>query len=138
MATGKTTLGRAIAEGLGRPFVDSDEQLEHDTGLTAAQIAERDGRDALHAREADLLLAALADPQPSVIAAAASTIEDERCRRALADAFLIWLRVDPDVLARRVREKGHRPLAGDVAAQLREQAARRDPLFVEVADFIVS
>jgi len=138
MATGKTTLGRAIAEGLGRPLVDSDEQLEHDTGLTAAQIADRDGLDALHAREAELLLAALADPQPSVIAAAASTIEDARCRRALADAFVIWVRVDADVLAQRVREKGHRPLAGDVDAQLREQVARRHPLFAEVADFVVS
>jgi shikimate kinase len=137
MATGKTTLGRLLATAVERPFVDCDEQLAARTGLTASELADRDGLDALHAVEADVLLDALAVTTPTVIAAAASTIEDARCRAALDDAFVVWLRAEVAVLAARVRQQTHRPLADDVAAQLRDQAARRDPLFAAAATVVV-
>ena len=136
MATGKTTVGRRLAAAVGRSLVDSDEQLTARTGLSANDLARRDGIDALHALEAEVLLEALAGSAPTVIAAAASTIEDARCRAALADAFVVWLRADVSVLVTRVREQSHRPLDDDVAQQLRDQAARRDPLFAEVADLV--
>lgn len=137
MASGKTTTGRRIAAELGRPFRDCDELLEARAGKTAAEIAQRDGLDALHALEAAVLLDALGAPDPAVITAAASTIEVERCRAALADAYVIWLRADVATLLTRVRAKPHRPLAADVEEQLTEQAARRNPLFAAVADEIV-
>ncbi|MEY2471263.1 MAG: shikimate kinase [Actinomycetota bacterium] len=137
MASGKTTVGRSLADALGRPFLDCDDLLTARTGETAAQIADRDGVDALHVLEAEVLLAALARPDATVITAAASTIEDAACRAALADAAVMWLRGDPAVLARRARNESHRPLAGDVEAQLRAQAERRDPLFAGVADITV-
>ena len=34
MGAGKTTLGRDVARRLGRPFVDLDHQIEHETGTT--------------------------------------------------------------------------------------------------------
>jgi len=136
MGSGKTTLGRQIAQERDRPLVDSDEQLARRTGLTAAEFADRDGIDALHVLEADLLLEALAHSDPAVITAAASTIEDPRCLAALRDVFVVWLRASPTFLATRVRDQSHRPLAEDFEAQLRAQAARRDPLFASVADVI--
>ena len=45
------------------------------TGLTVRELRDRDGVEAMHDREARQLLDALADPDPSVISAAASTIE---------------------------------------------------------------
>jgi shikimate kinase len=136
MGSGKTTLGRQIALERERPLLDSDEQLARRTGLTAAEFADRDGIDALHELEAELLLEALAQSAPAVITAAASTIEDPRCRAVLHDAFVIWLRADPALLATRVRAQSHRPLDDDFEAQLRAQATRRDPLFAAVADVI--
>ncbi len=137
MAAGKSKVGQALAASAGRRFVDSDRQLEDETGMTAAQIARRDGIDALHERERHLLLEALRAAEPSVIAAASSTIEFADCRTALASAFVVWMRADADVLAQRVRAESYRPLDDDVAAQLREQAARRDPLFASVADVTI-
>jgi shikimate kinase len=137
MATGKTTVGRALVDELRRPFVDCDEALEARTARTAAQIAADDGLDALHDLEAAVLLDALAHGEPCVVTAAASTIEYDVCLAALREHFVAWLRADIDVLVARARMQEHRPLDEDVAAQLRAQAERRDPLFAAVADVVV-
>jgi shikimate kinase len=137
MATGKTTVGRLLATELQRAFVDCDDQLTARTGLAASQIAERDGIDALHRIEADVLLDAVGGDEPAVITAAASTIEDARCRAALEPAFVAWLRADVAVLASRARAQPHRPLNDDVAAQLRAQAQRRDVLFASASDITI-
>jgi shikimate kinase len=137
MATGKTTVGAVVAEALGRALLDCDELLTARTGATAAEIAERDGVDALHALEADVLLDALRASDPAVITAAGSTIEFESCRAALRDAFVVWLRADVAQLAARIREKPHRPLDDNVEEQLRDQAARRDALFAAAADLVI-
>ena len=83
MGAGKTTIGRELAGRLGRPFLDSDAQLAALGGRTAREIAAADGIERLHELEATALLAALDEPVPSVIAAAASVIEDPASRAAL-------------------------------------------------------
>ncbi|HEY4752428.1 MAG TPA: shikimate kinase, partial [Candidatus Limnocylindrales bacterium] len=60
MGSGKTTVGRLLAERLGRPLRDSDPEIEAATGYTAREIRDRDGPDALHDLEARLLLSTLA------------------------------------------------------------------------------
>jgi len=139
MGSGKSTIGRSVAAALERLFVDNDEQVLAATGMTAAELSERDGIDALHDAEAAALLGALRAPGPSVIAAAASTIVDPSVRRALRDrAFVVWLRAAPATLAARMPQSATRPLAGVDPSQLvAQQSARRDPLFARVADLIV-
>jgi shikimate kinase len=139
MGSGKSTIGTRLAEALGQAFVDNDRSLEQRTGLTAAQLAARDGIDALHAAEAAALLAALHEPGGSVIAAAASTILDRDVRATLArEAFVVWLRADPATLAARLPQSSTRPFAGEDPARLvSSQARARDPLFAEVADVTV-
>jgi shikimate kinase len=136
MGSGKTTIGQRVAAALARPFIDNDDELEQTTGLTAAELAARDGVEALHRAEAALVLGALRAPGESVIAAAASTIEDEDVRSALRrDAWVAWLRADAESLAARLPGSGTRPFAHEDPERLvREQARRRDRLFAEVAD----
>jgi shikimate kinase len=141
MGAGKSEVGRRLAAQLGRPWRDSDRVIEARTGLTVRELRERDGVDAMHALEAEQLLEALAAPEPSVISAAASTVEVPACRDALKapDVRAVWLRASPDVLARRFSSRDkHRPEFGDSPLQfLTEQAARRDPLFASLDPVIV-
>jgi shikimate kinase len=132
MGSGKTTVGTRLARALDVPYRDSDADLRAATGSSAREIAARDGIDALHALELRHLLDALAAPGPSVISAAASTIDDPEGRAALADptVHVVFLRIDPAVAAQRVTKGTHRPSPED----LRIQAARRDPRFRSVAD----
>jgi shikimate kinase len=137
MGAGKTSVGRELARRLAWPHVDSDASLAARLGETARDLVHEAGAEELHRIEADLLLEALATPGPSVISAAASTIEVDRCRVALAapDIFVVWLRADPSILADRARRGRHRPeLDPDLDALLRRQSQERGPLFESVAD----
>jgi shikimate kinase len=139
MGSGKTTIGVPLAAALHRPFVDNDAQLLARTGATAAELAARDGVDAMHAAEAGALRAALDASEPSVIAAAASTIADPAARTALRrEAFVVWLRASPQTLAARLPGSATRPFADERPADLvADQARERDPLFEQVADLAV-
>ena len=138
MGSGKSTVGRQVADELGMAFVDNDVVLEQRVGTDAASYAATHGRAALHEVEAALVLEALHGTEPAVLATAASIIEDAACRRALADhAITIWLHGDVADLARRAERGEHRPLADDVADELARLGRLRDPLYAEAADLAV-
>ena len=131
MGSGKTTVGRRLAAALGWPHRDSDADLQAATGERARELAAREGIDALHAYELRHLLDALAAGTPSVVSAAASTIDEPAGRAALADPSIavVFLHVDPAVAATRMTKGDHRPRPEDLAVQ----AERREPWFREVA-----
>ena len=141
MASGKSTVGQALATRLGWPWRDSDREIEAATGLTVRELRDRDGVEQMHGLEAAQLRDALAEPGPSVISAAASTIDVPECRAALAapGVFVVWLRASPEVLARRFASADeHRPAYGESpAAFLAEQAARREPLLASLDPIVV-
>ncbi len=132
MGAGKTTVGQRLAERLGWPWHDSDAEIEAAAGLTVRQLRDRDGVDAMHDVEAADLLDTLDAPGPSVISAAASVVDSEACRAALAvpDVVVVWLRASPDILATRFHGGRHRPAYGaSPRAFLGRQSERREPLF---------
>jgi shikimate kinase len=138
MATGKSTVGRAVAEHLGRPFFDSDHEVEHRTGRTVREIFESEGEAAFRQLEADVLASALASPHPAVIAAAGGVILDIANRDLLREPRVIWLRAQPELLAERTGGSDHRPLlADDPLGTLRKLSAERHELYEQVADDII-
>jgi len=140
MGSGKTTIGRLLAGALGRPFFDSDEMVVARTGHSVAELFEASGESGFRAEEAAALADGLADPVPSVIAAAGGTVLDPTNRRLIRQAgaeggLVVWLHTDVAVLAERVVTGTHRPLlADDPQANLERLAAVREPLYAEVAD----
>jgi shikimate kinase len=117
MGVGKTSVGLRLAAAFGRPFVDSDAVLEA-SGTDADELARIEGVPALHRREAELVLDALAARVPSVIAAAASVVDDAAARAALADHDVVWLRGSPELLVARAAAAGadhRRELGADTA-----------------------
>ena len=141
MGVGKSTVGRALAEQLDRPFLDSDHMIEERTGRTVRTIWLEDGEPAFRALETEVLREALAASEPTVIAAAGGVVLSEVNRELLndAEADVVWLLADEDLLVERVRSGGHRPLLDDdPAGTLARMTAERAPLYQEVADAIVS
>ena len=138
MAVGKTTVGRRVAVRLGRSLRDSDIDLEVARGTSGRELAERDGTAALHRWEADHLLGALASPEPVVVAAAASVVDDDRCLRALSAPFVAWLRAPPrTVVARLSGDERRRRLGADPVAAVGALADHRAHRYARVANVTI-
>jgi len=139
MAAGKTSVGRRLAERRGWEFLDSDRQVEADTGRTVAEIWRTDGEPAFRALEARVLADALAAPTRRVIAAAGGTVLDPRSRRLMRLHHpVVWLRARPGTLVGRLGSATHRPLLDDdPAGALERLDAARRPYYEEVADVTV-
>ncbi len=140
MGTGKTTVGKRLADILDRPFLDSDEMIEARTGRTVREIFAADGEAAFRAIETEVLRDALAAEQPAVIAGAGGVVLQAANRSLLRDALgvVVWLRARPETLLERVKSGVHRPLLDqDPAGTLARMAHDREPLYREVADVIV-
>lgn len=141
MGSGKSTIGRIVAQRMDRPLIDSDEVIEAATGRTVREIFATDGEAAFRALEADALRDALATDEPAVIAAAGGVVLRPDNRRLLTEsnARVVWLMADPALLIERVRSGMHRPLLDDdPQGTLERMWDERQPLYQEVADAIVS
>jgi shikimate kinase len=110
MGSGKTTLGRRLAQQLGRLLVDSDEQLQRRFGMSGRELEAASGTEALHAAEVAALLEAIGADEPSVIAAAGAVADSDDAMAALArsDVAIVVLDSPIDVLTQRLPGGDHR------------------------------
>ncbi len=131
MGTGKSVVGRRVAEALGRPFVDMDAVLEERLGTTIAAYFASAGEAAFRRAEAELVRE-LADRPGLVIATGGGALvaEENRCR-FLAAATVILLACDPAVLQRRLEGSRERPLmaGADPAARIAQLLGKRQAAY---------
>ena len=142
MGAGKSLVGSMVAARLGWPRLDSDQQIEHRTGTTVAQIFAERGEAAFRAEEAQALAEAVTSEGPLVVSVAGGAVLSADNRRLLRQAgVVVWLRADVVTLARRLQPGAggdHRPLlAGDRVARLTLLYAERRPYYQELADVVV-
>lgn len=140
MGSGKTSVGGALSNRLGWPYLDNDALLLRTAGRSAADIAATEGEPALRAAELKVLTFMLGMPTPMIAGVAGGVVLDPADRQRIqeAPAHVVWLRASPKVLARRLGTGAGRPwLDGDPEAALRKLAAERNPFYEEVADQVV-
>jgi shikimate kinase len=142
MGSGKTTVGRRVANRLDRHFVDADAALEEIADRTIAEVFEQDGERGFRDLEADTLEELLEHHEPCVIAAGGGVVvrPENRARLRRPDVTVVFLDASPAFLASRVANRPHRPLLDGVESP-REVLTRlhteRAALYAEVADVTV-
>src|SRR5689334_2946207 len=110
MATGKSTVGRLVADRLGWPFVDTDDLVAQDAGAPVAEVFARDGEARFREREAELVLPLLRDGTPRVLSFGGGTVTITRVRHAaLEAATVVTLRASPETVVARVASLEGRP-----------------------------
>ena len=136
MGAGKSCIGRRLAERYGLPFVDADREIERRTGTSVTTIFECEGEAGFRARER-AALAELAALDGAVIATGGGAVLDPATRGLLRErGFVVHLQVAvAQQLERLARDRTRPLLARDDREQvLNDLAARRGPLYAEVAD----
>lgn len=136
MGAGKTTTGHLLSRQLAWPYLDSDEEIERQTGQTVPQIWKARGEAAFRVEEARVLAEATSTSGPVVVAVAGGAVLDPDNRARIRGAGLVvWLRAEVGVLAQRVGNGVGRPLLeGGPAAALARLYAARAPIYQELAD----
>jgi shikimate kinase len=138
MAVGKSTVARRLAARLGWPVRDSDDDLQVERGFSGREFAATASVDALHRWESSHLRRSVAATRPSVVAAAASVVEDPLCREALDGQYVVWLRAPAATRAARMTSSGHRRSLGpDPVGALAALDPERTELYEAVADLAV-
>ena len=138
MGAGKSTTGWLLAERLGWPYLDSDEEVQRHTGRTVPEIWKADGEAAFRAEESKVLAQACTRPGPAVVSVAGGAVLDPDNQLLIRrSGLVIWLRAEIVTLARRVGTGQGRPLleGGPVAALTRLSEARA-PIYAELADLV--
>ncbi len=132
MGAGKTTLGRAVAERLDRPFLDLDAAIEARAGTTIPELFADRGEAGFRALEAHAIAVALASPEPAVLSLGGGAVTTAETRELLQGAFVLWVGIDADLAWERVRGT-NRPNAQNETA-FRALFDARQSLYAEVAD----
>jgi len=130
---GKSTVGRQLAERLGRAFVELDDRIEAAADLSLAEVFAVHGEDYYRRLESRALEAVIAEGVATVIATGGSIVtHEENFRRLRLAATTVWLSAAAEDHWERVILQGdRRPMRDhpDAMAELRRLLAERAPLY---------
>ena len=139
MGAGKTTVGRALAAELSTCFFDSDSEIEGRAGVDIPWIFEVEGESGFRERE-HRILSSLCEEAPAVIATGGGAVVTEANRVLMAESgFVVYLEATIKEQVRRTKKDEKRPLLAGKNRQevLAELMKTREPLYLEVADFVL-
>jgi shikimate kinase len=138
MGAGKTAVGRRLAQVLGLPFRDADEEIEKAAGISVSEIFARHGEPFFRDAERRLIARLLEEP-PHVLATGGGAFINDATRALIASkAVSVWLKADLDVLMKRVGKRTTRPLlaTGDPRETMLRLISERYPIYAK-ADITV-
>ena len=131
MGAGKSTIGRRLSVRLALPFLDADAEIETAAGMSIPDIFESRGEADFRDGEVRVI-ARLLESGPAVIATGGGAVMRQETRDRIRDkAVSIWLKVDTDVIMRRVKRRSDRPLlqTADPEATVERLVREREPVY---------
>jgi shikimate kinase len=125
MGTGKTSVGRLVADQLHFDFLDTDDVIQTQRGLSVTEIFSTDGEPAFRKLE-QKLVAELAGRTKTVIATGGGLpTNPENLASLKTHALVVCLWASPENIWERVKNQTHRPLLHDPAPQKKNPRAAR-------------
>lgn len=130
---GKTTVGKKLANALGRSFIDTDALFVKDHG-DIAKFFTNYGEPAFRSLEEDYLLHAV--NQSAVVATGGGAVVSPKNREAIKDSIVVYLSTDGTHMAKRISQ-GNRPLLPGGIEDWKTLYEKRRELYEKVATFTI-
>jgi shikimate kinase len=139
MGAGKSTVGKLLAKKLGRRFLDADHVIEDRCGVKIPVIFEMEGEDGFRKREAQAIKDITAEPDVILATGGGAVLLPENRQFLSERGTVIYLHANPMELWHRTKGGEGRPLLknGDAKRILENLYAIRDPLYREIADYVI-
>jgi shikimate kinase len=140
MGSGKTTLGKWIAENQGYIFVDTDELIETEEGRTINEIFATDGEEYFRNLETQVIGRLAEDDRKLVISVGGGLpVRDENRKLMRRAGRVVYLNTGVDELERRLKGDTTRPLlaGSDLRKKITDLMEKRERLYLDAADVVV-
>jgi shikimate kinase len=139
MGAGKSTVGKLLAKKLDRRFLDADHVIEDRCGVKIPVIFEMEGEDGFRKREAQVIKDITAEPDVILATGGGAVLLPENRQFLSERGTVIYLHANPMELWHRTKGGEGRPLLknGDAKKILENLYAIRDPLYREIADYVI-
>lgn len=140
MGSGKSTMGKLVANKLKCPFIDTDHYIEKKEGRTISDIFADDGEEYFRNLETEVLKELLESKERMVLSLGGGTPLREENRALLKDTgYVIFLKVTPEEAYNRLKDDTERPLLQ--VPNPKEQIAKlldfRNPIYEAAADYVL-
>ncbi len=140
MGSGKTSVGKRLAQRLNLPFVDGDQEIEKAAGLSLIDVLKCFGPEEYRAGEMRVMKRLL-QGEPCVLASGGGSFVAEQTREmAKLHALTIWLKADIDTLYNRTAGRKHRPFLMGADSRLKEKLEnyiKEEYPYYSTADIVV-
>ena len=133
MASGKTSIGRLLAQRLQIPFVDTDHEIEVAAQMSVPEIFTKHGEADFRSGERRVI-ARLLREGPRVLATGGGAFMSTETRALIRERGIsVWLKADAQTLFRRAKRRSNRPLlqTSDPESTIRQLMESRYPIYAE-------
>ncbi|MBQ1546270.1 MAG: shikimate kinase [Clostridia bacterium] len=139
MGSGKSTVGKQLAEKLGTCFIDTDEYIEEKEGMTISEMFEKYGEEYFREKEREVCRE-LSELKRVVISTGGGTLLNDENRRTLKKNGVVFLlNVSSRTVLARLRTDTTRPLLQreDKEYAVKMMLTQRTPLYNMAADYVI-
>ncbi len=142
MGSGKTTVGRILAERLQWVFVDTDLEIEREAGCDIPSLFQGEGEAAFRDRESAVVRTVCTGEQQVISTGGGVVLRPENVATLRDSAYVVWLTARPEVVVTRIGSRAqNRPVlargANDLLTHVLTLLGERGPCYQAAACRIV-
>ncbi len=140
MASGKSTLGKKLAQTLEIDFLDTDNEIEKKAGAEISWIFEVEGEDGFRERESKALQKSVEKDNVVISTGGGIVTIEENRDLMIAKGKVVYLKTPIEIQLKRTENDKKRPLLsqGNREQTLRVLKEERDPQYEEIADITIN
>lgn len=140
MGSGKSTVGRKAAKAVEYTFLDTDDLIEKEEGMTISKLFEEKGEPYFREKETETIRRLMGEPKGNIIATGGGLPMKEGNAELLKElGTVIYLKAETDTLLKRLSGDTTRPLLqnGELRNKIETMLAVRGPVYEATADVVL-